>query len=54
MGMTRKTFLTKKDVHDFLQTTEKKAKENAKRAVQEYMSLKEVTEYQRSSSLSTN
>ena len=36
LGMTKRTFFTRKEVGDFLHKTEKKAKENAKKTVEQY------------------
>ncbi len=44
MGMTKRTFFTRKNVFDFLNRTEKNAKENAKKAVEEFMTASKQAE----------
>lgn len=43
--MTKRTFFTRKEVGEFLHTTEKKAKENARKAVEQYKNLMEQQSY---------
>jgi hypothetical protein len=44
MGMTKRTFYTRKHVLDFLHRTEQKAKENAKKAVEDYVAASKQAE----------
>jgi hypothetical protein len=44
MGMTKRTFFTRKNVIDFLQRTEQKAKENARKAVEDYVTASKQAE----------